>query len=116
LRCFRKHVRPGGVVIVEPWFEPGVLDPNRTDRITAETNGVRITRTSRMELEGNLSRLHFEYEITDSAGTRIAREVHELGVFPRSDLLNTFRAAGLDPDFDPMGLSGRGLYVATVAS
>jgi SAM-dependent methyltransferase len=116
LRCFRKAVRPGGVVIVEPWFEPGVLDPQRTDRITAEANGVRITRTSRVEVEQNLSRLHFEYEITDSTGTRNAREVHELGVFPRSDLLNTFRLVGLDPEFDPVGLSGRGLYVARVAS
>jgi SAM-dependent methyltransferase len=115
LRCFRQQVRPGGAIIVEPWFEPGVLDPQRTDRISAEANGVRITRTSRVEVEQDLSRLHFEYEITDSAGTRNMREVHELGVFSRSDLLNTFRAVGLDPDFDPIGLSGRGLYVARVA-
>jgi SAM-dependent methyltransferase len=116
LRCFRKHVRPGGVVIVEPWFEPGVLDPQRTDRVSTEANGVRITRTSRIEVEQGLSRLHFEYEITDSAGTRNTREVHELGVFSRAELLDAFRLGGLEAAFDPIGLMGRGLYVARVAS
>src|SRR6476661_1051154 len=27
LTCFRNHLSPGGVVVVEPWFAPGALDP-----------------------------------------------------------------------------------------
>src|SRR5215510_7812994 len=26
LVCFREHLAPGGVALVEPWFPPGVLD------------------------------------------------------------------------------------------
>lgn len=36
LRRFRDHLRPGGAIIVEPWFEPGVLDQGRVDQTTGE--------------------------------------------------------------------------------
>jgi SAM-dependent methyltransferase len=112
LTCFREHLAPAGVVAVEPWFAPGVLDPGRVARNTGEANGVRVTRVSRAEVEGRLSRLHFDYEITDGTGTRRANEVHELGLFTTSELLETFGRAGLEAVHDPKGLTDRGLYLA----
>lgn len=114
LVCFRNHVVPGGAIVVEPWFEPGVLDPARVGRHVGATDGVRVTRTSRVEVEGRLSRLHFDYEIADASGTRHASETHELGLFTRKELMQTFRSAGLEADYDPKGLMDRGLYVARV--
>ena len=38
-RCFRDHLAAAGVIVVEPWFLPGVLDPSRAVRQTAEANG-----------------------------------------------------------------------------
>lgn len=29
LRCFKDHLAPRGVILVEPWFPPGVLDTTR---------------------------------------------------------------------------------------
>ena len=83
LTRFREHLAPSGVIVIEPWFEPGVLDRTRVARNTGETNGVRVSRVSRVEIDGRLSRLHFDYEITDGMGTRYASEVHELGLLPR---------------------------------
>ena len=65
LLCFREHLLPGGVIVVEPWFPPGALDPTRVARTVGEANGVRVSRVSRVAIEGRLSRLNFEYEITD---------------------------------------------------
>jgi len=112
LLCFREHLAPGGVVVVEPWFAPGVLDPNAVFESEGEANGVRVRRTSRLELEGRLSRLHFEYDITDAAGTRHASEVHQLGLFTPEEMMAAFREAQLSVDYDPQGLTDRGLYVA----
>jgi SAM-dependent methyltransferase len=111
-RCFRHHLATGGVVIVEPWFLPGVLDPARVVRQTAEANGISVSRVSRVEIEGTLSRITFDYEITDATGTRHENEVHELGLFTPAELLRTFEDAGLQADYDPKGLADRGLYVA----
>ena len=113
LRCFRRHLAPGGIVVVEPWFSPGFLDPTRIGRNEAEIGGERIVRTNRVEIEGRVSRLLFDYEITGASGTRHAEEIHELGLFTTEEILTSFRAAGLDAKHDPVGLSmNRGLYVA----
>jgi hypothetical protein len=80
IACFREHLAPGGVIVIEPWFPPGALDTRRVARNTGNANGVRVTRISRVEVEGRVSRLHFDYEITDATGTRRASEIHELGL------------------------------------
>jgi SAM-dependent methyltransferase len=114
--CFRKHLTDEGVLLVEPWFGPGVLDPAQVSRNRGEAGGVTVDRVSRVEVDGRMSRLLFDYEITDRAGTRRASEVHELGLFTNDELLEEFRKAGFHPEHDPHGLIGRGFYVARVAA
>jgi SAM-dependent methyltransferase len=111
-RCFREHLLTGGVIVIEPWFPPGGLDPTRVARNVGEGDGVRVTRISRVEIEDRMSRLYFDYEISDAAGTRRTSEVHELGLFTRAELLAAFNDAGLSVDYDPKGLTDRGLFVA----
>ncbi len=115
LACFRGHLAPGGVIVVEPWFPPGVLDPARVTTNIGEGKGVRVTRVGRVEVDGRISRLLFDYEIRDASGTHHASEVHELGLFTTAELLEAFRGAGLGADYDPQGPTGRGLYVARIA-
>lgn len=115
LICFREHLAPGGVVVVEPWLPPGAIDATRVIRNGAgEANGVRVSRVSRVEVEGNLSYLHFDYEIADATGSRHASEVHTLGLFETADMQRAFQDAGFDVDYDPKGLTDRGLYVGSV--
>jgi SAM-dependent methyltransferase len=116
LICFREHLRPGGAVVVEPWFAPGALDPAREARNIAEADGVFIARASRVHIEGRLSRLLFDYDITDATGTRSVSEVHELGLFTTAELMCTFEEARLDATYDPKGLTDRGLFVASAAA
>jgi SAM-dependent methyltransferase len=115
LTCFREHLASGGIAVVEPWFSPGALDPDRVARNTGEADGVRVTRVSRVQIDGRLSRLFFDYEIADASGTRNVSEVHELGLFTPTEMLDAFRAAGLAAEYDAQGLTGRGLYVARAA-
>ena len=112
---FREHLEPGGVIVVEPWYPPDTLDATRVARHAGEANGIRVSRVSRIEVDGRLSRFIFDYEITDRTGTRRAHEVHELGLFTTAELMEAFRTAGLDVTHDPQGLSDRGLFAATVA-
>jgi SAM-dependent methyltransferase len=116
LTCFREHLAPGGVLVVEPWYAPDLLDPGRVTRVTGEANGVSVTRVSHIDVEGRLSRLRFDYEISDAAGTRRTSEVHELGLFTTPELLEMFGSTGFAVDYDPRGLSDRGLYVARLAA
>ena len=115
LACFRAHLAPGGVALVEPWFPPGVLEANREFTHSGEAHGVTVSRRSRTEIDGTLSRLLFEYDIDDHGVTRRVSEVHELGLFTTEEMTQAFAAVGLHADYDPEGLTGRGLFIASVA-
>ena len=115
LACFRDHLAPGGLALVEPWFPPGVLEANREFTHRGEAQGVTVSRHSRTEIDGTLSRLLFDYEIDDHGVVRRVNEVHELGLFTTEEMMRAFGAAGLHVDHDPEGLTGRGLFIATCA-
>ena len=115
LRCFRKHLTSGGVIIVEPWFVPGVLEPDRLSREIAETPGLSVERIARTVIEGRVSRLYFDYFVRDGNGIHNFSEVHELGLFTPDEMMQGFAAVGLTVQFDPEGLTGRGLYIARLA-
>jgi len=113
LRAFRRHLAPDGLVIVEPWFAPGVLRTGKGATRSAAAAGLRIERTSFTSISGNVSTLRFEYEIDDGQRIRQATEVHELGLFTVQEMLDAFEAAGLVTTYDPVGIfDNRGLYLA----
>jgi len=103
-------------VLVEPWFEPGVLQPGHVTLNTVEAEGLGVCRMARVEVEGRLSRPHFEYLVGRPAGIEHLAEVHELGLFTVAETLEAFAQAGLRAEHDPQrGLAGRGLYLARAA-
>jgi hypothetical protein len=75
-----------------------------------------VIRTSRVEVQGRVSRLLFEYELDGPGGNQHASEVHELGLFTQDEMGRAFEAVGLSATFDPVGLSGRGLWTGRVNS
>ncbi|HEX5077384.1 MAG TPA: class I SAM-dependent methyltransferase [Gemmatimonadaceae bacterium] len=110
--CFRDHLEPGGVIVVEPWFPPGVMTYGYTSTDVGESGGLRVVRRARTEIDGRLSRLHFDYDITRNGQTRHVSEIHELGLFTLDEMRGAFEGNGLVVEYDPNGLTGRGLYVA----
>jgi ubiquinone/menaquinone biosynthesis C-methylase UbiE len=116
LECFRRHLGPDGVLLVEPWFPPGGLQDGRIFRQTGTHLGRAVERVSRNEIDGRISRLWFDYRIDTPDGIRHASEVHELGLFTTDEMATAFKDAGFRAEFDPVGLTGRGLWVARSAA
>lgn len=56
--------------------------------------------------------LVFHCLIAGERGVDHVEESHDLGLFTREQMLGAFHDAGLDATHDPVGLNGRGLYVA----
>jgi len=111
LRAFARCLRPGGVVIVEPWFEPGTMTHGFTTMHTASTDDVKICRMTRTLLHEKQSILEFEYLVTRATGIERFSERHELGLFTRHEMETAFQQASLSVTYDPEGLTGRGLYI-----
>ncbi|MEO7999332.1 MAG: class I SAM-dependent methyltransferase [Gemmatimonadaceae bacterium] len=112
---FKSHLAAGGVVIVEPWFAPGVLTTNHVSINQASANDVTVCRMGRTTIDGRMSHLQFEYLIGRSTGIERASETHELGLFTVDETMQCFHDAGLVAAHDPKGPAGRGLYVARVS-
>lgn len=112
LQTFRKHLADGGIILVEPWFEPDVFVPGRFAVDVARSDDVVISRVSRTSRDDRLSRLHFEYLIGTSSGIEHTSEEHVLGLFTREEMMGCLEDCGLTATYDSVGLFGRGLYVA----
>jgi SAM-dependent methyltransferase len=112
IAAMARHLAPGGVLVVEPWFEPGAVQDGHVTCLTAEGPGTWLCRMSRTEVRKRVSVLHFEYLVGRPDAIEHVSERHELGLFTRGEMVEAIRAAELTVEFDPQGLTGRGLYVA----
>ena len=113
LKCFKEHLSPGGIVVVEPWFVPEAWNPNgRVHMLTGESETCKVCRMNVSEQDGTCSVINFHYLVGTSDGVHHFIERHELGLFSVDEMKDAFQKAGLSVQYDSEGLTGRGLYVA----
>jgi ubiquinone/menaquinone biosynthesis C-methylase UbiE len=106
-----KHLLPGGVLLVEPWFTPEQWHPGRASMTHVDKPDLKIVRMSYSGQKGKISTIEFQYLIGTSKGIEHNLEIHELGLFSHEEYMEAFIRAGLDVIHDAEGLDGRGLYV-----
>jgi len=111
-----RHLTPTGLLLVDPWFEPGQLTDGWISVLTGEGEGTGVCRMSRTVLDGAVSRLEFEYLVGSSSGIERRSEVHELGLFTPEQMEAAFAAAGLRVTRKQKALRTRGLYVGARAT
>ena len=112
-RCFARHLAPGGVVIVEPWFSPDQWFEGQVHATTAQSDALAVARVSTSQRDGRRVTMRWAFAVARSDGqVETFVEQHVTGQFTVDEHRAAFAAAGLDAAYDPEGLTGRGLYVA----
>jgi SAM-dependent methyltransferase len=107
-----RHLRQGGVLLIEPWFTPEEYEPGFLAARFIDEAELKLARINRAEVYGRVSILDFHYLVGTPAGVESFRERHELGLFTHAEHLAALEACGLETTYDAEGLSGRGLYIA----
>jgi SAM-dependent methyltransferase len=115
IKNMSKHVLPGGVLIVEPWFTPEQWHPGRVFALRVDKPDMKIIRMSHSGQRGKISLLEFEYLVGTSKGIKHMSEHHEFGLFTHEEYLDAFQSTGLKVIYDKKGLAGRGLYIGRKA-
>lgn len=115
IRSMREHLDPGGVLLVDPWFEPGKLTDGWITTVAGHQPGLSAVRMSRIVVDDAVSRLECEYLVGTPAGIDHRAEIHELGIFTQVQMEDAFRAAGFSVAREPEGLRARGIYIGTLS-
>jgi SAM-dependent methyltransferase len=115
IKCFAGHLKPGGVLVREPWLPPGRFTAGFVSLEAIDRDEIKIARMQRSTIEGGLSVLNFDYLVGTSEAVQHFTERHVLGLFSRDEMQAALEACGLTVYFDPEGLMGRALYVGIKA-
>ena len=116
VKSMGRHLLPGGVVLVEPWFTPEQWNVGRVSTIYVDQPDIKIVRMSHSSKKGKISMLEFEYLIGTSKGIERLSENHEFGMFTHAEYMSAFTRAGLTVTHHPEGVDGRGLYIGLQVS
>ena len=111
-----RHLKPGGVVFVEPWFGPETWKTGTIHTVFVDQHDLKIVRMNLSEQKGNLATFTFHFLVGTPRGVRYFTEYHELALFTQAEYLAAFRTNGLDVTYDAEGLYGRGLYIGKKAT
>lgn len=106
-----RHVRPGGLLIVEPWFTPETYWVGHVVSNHYDAAEMKITWSYVSERVGDVSVLDIHYLIASRSGVEHFTERHEFGLFTREEYVAAMERAGFDVAFDATGLHRRGMLI-----
>ena len=117
LRNFARHLLPGGVVIIEPWFTRSTFIDGHTHVLSQGTEDLKIVRVDYGKVEGNHSILDERIVVAEKGrGITSYRDRMVMSLFEREEFLESMRQAGLESRYLRKSLApGRGLYVGVKA-
>lgn len=111
VKTLERHTKPGGVVIVEPWFSPEKWKVGRSSAVFVDKPDMKLARINISERRDNISIVNFHFLVATPGNVEYFTELHEIGLFTEEEYLEAFKKAGLQTVFDPQGITGRGLYI-----
>ncbi|MDT0270822.1 class I SAM-dependent methyltransferase [Streptomyces sp. DSM 44915] len=106
-----RHLTPGGVLVIEPWWFPERFLDGFVSAALAEAEGRAVSRISHSVRVGDHSRMTVRYTVADRAGIRDFTSVETLSLFTEEQYTDAFAAAGCSVEYQPGGPNGRGLFV-----
>jgi ubiquinone/menaquinone biosynthesis C-methylase UbiE len=111
VRTMARHLKPGGVLVVEPWPTPKQWQIGRLGANFVDEPNLKVARFSISKAQGKLSVLDLHHLVATSNRIEHFVERLEMGLFTHDEYLDAFHRAGLEVRHDAEGLMGRGLYL-----
>jgi hypothetical protein len=113
-KCFANAVRPGGLVIIEPWVDPEDYRPGYGSMHTYDSPELKLCRAVIGRRDGDMAVMDFHWLVLQIGTEAVEHFIdqHRLWLCPREVLLGAFEQAGFDCRFEPDGLMPkRGLLI-----
>ncbi|MHA1702962.1 MAG: class I SAM-dependent DNA methyltransferase [Promethearchaeota archaeon] len=110
---FANHLKPGGVVIIEPWLTKSNAIDGLASMTTYESDEIKIARQCVSKIEEDMTRFVMHYIIARKGeDVTYFKDSHELGLFDTDKTLRMMEEAGFHTNYIEKGLeTERGLFV-----
>jgi len=105
------HLRPGGLMILEPWITPANFRRGLIGWDFVDKPNLKIARINISKVRGPVSAFEYHYLIGTPGKVQYVVDNVSQGLWTHEEHLEAFRDAGLEVSFDSEGLMGRGLYL-----
>ena len=113
--CMARHLRPGGVLIIEPWVTPERFVAGRVVFDRVDDPDLKIARMYVTRRRGAVSIFDSHYVVASAEGVAHFKERQELGLFTDAQYRTVIQNAGLTVTATGPELFGYGLYVCGMA-
>lgn len=90
-----EHLRPLGVLVVEPYVSFSQFKPGTVDGIFVHEADLKIARMHVSKQTGHIATLDYHYLVASLTGVERYFERHELGLFEETHYRDAFEKAGL---------------------
>ena len=114
LSNFAKHAKPGGVVIIEPWFTKETFKVGTPRMTTYDGEDIKIARLNVSQNAGDVSVMDMHYLVAEKGQSEVKHFVdrHEMGMFDYDKMLEFMKEAGLKTKFLEEGfMPQRGVFI-----
>lgn len=112
LSCCARHLVPGGVLVIEPWWFPETFLDGYVAGDVVTVEGQTIARVSHSVRDGHMTRMEIHWVVADATnGPRHLVQQHELTLFEREQYEKAFAQAGCEVEYLQKRQSGPGLFV-----
>jgi ubiquinone/menaquinone biosynthesis C-methylase UbiE len=113
IRTMAEHLKPGGVVMVEPWLRPEQFREGRIHSDFVDQPDLKVARMTVVERRGKIVDLYMHYMVGRPGSVENFIEHHQEALHTVDEYMAAFQLAGLDTAYDDEGLIGRGMYIGT---
>lgn len=111
LESMAGHLRPAGVLVVEPWWFPETFTPGYVRGEVSTVDGRTVARVSHSERSGTASLMTVHFTVATAEGIRHFVDQHSISLFTREQYEAAFRNAGLEVEYLEEGPTDRGVFL-----
>lgn len=111
IECMANHLVTNGVMVIEPWITPQNYWKGRITANFVNEPDLKIAWMYTSEVEGTVSIFDINYLVGTPQGVEYFTERHEMGLFTHEEYLEAMQKSGIQVQYDPEGLFGRGMYI-----
>jgi len=113
IQTFESHLKPGGLVIIEPFLRPEIAVNGTPYMTTYDGPDIKVARLNIADIRDSVYHIDFNFLVAKrNSPVKSFNSKHELGLFYPEDIVKILKESNLDAFYQEKGFyQERGLFI-----